>query len=121
MNNLYQEKFPFLTGLSHCDTEYVGVVANCDNYMVTFYDVEDIVSNEAKIIFLELGETWWWESNRQLPIEIFMTEEMIPFRYCLKTITMKDTIVLFGPMTSLQDLLKKKTKRRSIQLVKPPR
>jgi hypothetical protein len=65
-----------------------------------------------------MGETWWWESNRMLPIDVFLNIEMRMFQPCLKTFIMKDVEILFGPVTTLQNLLKKRIKRRGIQLVK---
>ena len=83
--------------------------------------VEKIPSNDERRQFLELGETWWWESNRQLPIDIFLHYEMKQFHKCLRTFVMKDIEVLFGPMTSLQNLLRKRIKRRGVQLVIKPK
>ena len=73
------EKYPFLTGITYAGQEYVGVVVNHDNTILTFYDIEKIPSNNERRQFLELGETWWWESNRQLPIDIFLHYEMKQF------------------------------------------
>ena len=42
-------------------------------------------------------------------------KEFVPF---LSTFVMKDVEVLFGPMTSLQNLIKKRIKRRGVQLVR---
>jgi hypothetical protein len=108
----------FLTGLSYGDREYLGIVVNHDNTIITFYDVDAMPNLEAKKEFLELGEVWWWESNRQIPIDVFLHYEMKPFIPYLKTFVMKDVQILFGPVTSLQNLLKKRIKRRSIQLVR---
>lgn len=108
----------FLTGLRYVDKEYVGIVINQDNQILSFYDVETISNIELKKKFLELGELWWWESNRQIPIDIFLRHEMVPFKDCIKTFSNKDVEILFGPITSMQNLLKKRIKRRSIQLVR---
>ena len=43
---------------------------------------------------------------------------MKPFRSYLRTFVMKDVEVLFGPMTSLQNLIRKRIKRRGVQLVR---
>ena len=67
---------------------------------------------------LELGDLWWWESNRLLPIDVFLFQEMQEFRHCLRTFVLKETEVLFGPVTSMQNILKKRIKRRTVQLVK---
>jgi hypothetical protein len=110
--------FEFLTGLFYSEREYVGIIVNHDNTIITFYDVEAIPNVQMKKEFLDLGEVWWWESNRMLPIDVFLHHEMKPFKPFLKTFVMKDVEILFGPVTSLQNLLKKRIKRRSIQLVR---
>ena len=120
-NNSVYESFEFLTGISYGGRKYVGVVVNHDNTILTFYDLEIMPSMEVKKEFLSLGEIWWWESNRQLPIDVFLHYEMRPFKPFLKTFAMKDVEILFGPVTSLQNLIKKRIKRRSIQLVRPHR
>lgn len=112
------ENLEFLTGISYSGKEYVGIVINQDNQITSFYDVESIHSQSLKKKFLEFGELWWWESNRQIPIDIFLRHEMIQFKECIKTFSNKDVEILFGPVTSMQSLLKKRIKRRSIQLVR---
>lgn len=108
----------FLTGIHYSQKDYVGIVVNHDNNIMTFYDVELVPTLELKKEFLDLGEMWWWESNRMLPIDVFLHYEMKQFRSCLRTFVLKDIEVLFGPMTSLQNLIKKRIKRRSIQLIR---
>lgn len=118
MQEDYQEHFPFLTGLNYCDREYIGIVVNYDNQIISFFDLEKIISAGLQKQFLAHGETWWWESNRQIPIDVFLHHEMKPFVPYLSTFIQKDVEHLFGPMTSLQNLLKKRIKRKGIQLVK---
>lgn len=116
--NEIQEKFPFLTGLRYQNQEFIGIIQNSDDKIISFYDYESIRSPEEKKQFLEHGETWWWESNRLLPVNIFLQGQMTPFRYCMKTIVNKDVEVLFGPVTSLNNIMKKRIKKRQIQLVR---
>lgn len=116
-NNSYSQ-LEFLTGIVYAGQEYVGIVVNQDNQILTFYDVDALPSTEHKKELLELGEMWWWESNRQLPIDVFLHYEMKPFVPYLKTFAMKDVEILFGPVTSLQNIIKKRIKRRTIQLVR---
>ena len=116
-NNLY-EKFEFLTGIRYGDRDYVGIVINHDNTLITFYDVDSIPSPELKKEFIELGDVWWWESNRMMPIDVFLNKEMEKFSACIKSFSMKNAEILFGPTTSLQNFLTKRIKRRSIQLVR---
>lgn len=117
-----QEKFPFLTGLLFNEKEYVGIVQNQDAQIISFYDIERCRDDSHKKLMLEYGDLWWWESNRQLPIDIFLFKEMQELQYTLRTFMLKETDVSFGPVTSMQNILKKRIKRRSIQLVKkiPP-
>lgn len=114
----YRDKFPFLTGLKYGEDEYLGIVVNHDNQIISFYDLEKMPSNEIRKEFVSLGEIWWWESNRQIPIDVFLHHEMKPFNIFLRTFVMKDVEHVFGPMTSLQNLLKKRIKRKGIQLVR---
>ena len=113
-----KETFPFFTALRFKEVEYIGIVQNSDDKVISFYDYEAIKTDEDKRRFIELGEVWWWESSRACPINIFMRGELESFRYCLKTIIQKDTEILFGPVTSLDNIFKKRIKRRQIQLVR---
>ena len=110
--------FEFLTGITYGGREYVGIVVNQDGQILTFYDVEQIPTPEIKRNFLELGEIWWWESNRQIPIDVFLFQELIPFRYAIRTFENKHIEVKFGPVTEINNLVKKRIKRRTITLVK---
>lgn len=113
-----QEKFPFLSGLKSQTHEYIGIIQNSDDKIISFYDYESIKTSAEKIAFLEHGDTWWWESNRLLPINIFLQGQMIPFRYCLKTVVNKDIEIMFGSITSLNNIMKKRIKKRQIQLIR---
>lgn len=115
-----QENYPFISVLNHVDKEYVGVIINQDAAVTSFYDYSAIRSDEEKARFLELGEVWWWESNRQIPINIFLNKEIIEFRYVIRTVSTKDVKVLLGPCTSLNDIITKRVKRKSITLVRKP-
>lgn len=113
-----KEKFPFLSGLKCQTHEYIGIIQNSDDKIISFYDYESIKTAEEKKLFLEYGEIWWWESNRLLPINIFLQGQMIHFRYCLKTVVNKDVEIMFGTMTSLNNIMKKRIKKRQIQLIR---
>ncbi len=113
-----QENFPFISVINHVNQEYVGVIINQDAQVTSMYDYSAIRTDEEKQRFLELGEAWWWESNRQIPINIFLAKEIIEFRYVIKNFSTKDVKVLFGPVTSLNDIIVKRIKRKSITLVR---
>ncbi len=113
-----QENFPFITVLNHVNSEYVGIVINQDAQVTSLYDYSSIRSDSEKQRFLELGEIWWWESNRQIPINIFLNKEIIEFRYAIRNFSTKDVKIMFGPCTSLNDIIVKRIKRKSITLIR---
>jgi hypothetical protein len=121
MSNQFQDNFPFISCLKSNDKEYVGIIINCDDYVASIYDLSMIVDDKDRVLFLELGEVWWWESNRKIPINIFLKKEMIGYRPYIKTFNSKDVEILFGPAVNLSEIAEKRIKRKSIQLVKNPR
>src|SRR5574337_408957 len=112
-----KETFPFLSCIKYQDTEYICIIQNSDDKVISFYDTALIKTQEEKKLFLELGENWWWNSNRKIPISILLFNDMVQFRYCLKTIVNKDVEILFGPVTSLDNLIKRRLKKKQIELV----
>ena len=120
-NNIFEkltEKYPFITLCVYANAEYVGVVQNRDDIVTTIYDFGSILDQESKMLFLELASTWWWESNRSIPINIFLRKDWEQFRYTLRTFVNKDLEILHGPACSLLDIVRKKSKRNSITLVR---
>ena len=117
----FQNKFPFISCVKVNDNEYVGIVINTDANVTSIYDFSVIRTEYEKSSFLELGETWWWESNRKIPINIFLKQEMTIFRPYIKTFNSKDLVILFGPSVNLSEIAEKRIKRKSIQLVRAPR
>jgi len=112
------EKYPFITLCVYANTEYVGIIQNQDDSVTTIYDFGSIQGLGEKQRFLELANIWWWESNRSIPINIFLKGEWDLFRPYLRTFTNKDLEVLHGPVCSLSEMARKKSKRKSITLVR---
>ena len=112
------KKYPFLTYLVYGGNEYIGVIQNLDEVITTIYDYGALRTLEQKQQFLELAETWWWESNRLIPINVFLKTEWSPFRTVVKTMNSKDVEIKFGPQVSLKEIAAKRSKRRSITLVR---
>ena len=71
-----ENQLPFISVLTYGELEYVGIVINQDQYVTSFYDLESVKTDDEKTILLELGEAWWWESNRQVPINIFYAKKL---------------------------------------------
>lgn len=116
-NNL-QENFPFLTCIKSNDIEYIGIMINLDHNVTSMYDYSIIRTKEEKNKFLEAGEIWWWESNRKIPINIFLKQDMLLFREYIKTFNSKDVEIVFGPIVNLSEITEKRVKRKSIQLIR---
>jgi len=112
------DKYPFITLCVYASTEYVGIIQNQDDAITTIYDFGSIQDLDLKRQFLELANVWWWESNRSIPINIFLKSEWSPFKEYLKTFVNKDLEILHGPACSLIDIARKKSKRKSITLVR---
>ena len=112
------EKYPFITLCVYASTEYVGIIQNQDDTITTIYDFGAIQDLEQKRRFLELANVWWWESNRSIPINIFLKTEWDPFRNYIRTFVNKDLEILHGPVCSLSEMARKKSKRKSITLVR---
>lgn len=112
------KQYPFLTYLVYGGNDYIGVIQNLDEVITTIYDYGALRTVEQKQQFLELAETWWWESNRLIPINVFLKSEWTPFRAVIKTMNSKDVVIKFGPHVSLREIAAKRSKRRSITLVR---
>jgi hypothetical protein len=113
-----EQKLPFISVLNYGELEYIGIIINQDQYVTSFYDLNAIKTLEERAVFLDIGETWWWESNRQFPINIFCREQIQPFHYAIKTFNSKDARVILGPVVNLMNLTMKRVKRKSVQLVR---
>jgi len=112
------DKYPFMSLCVYAGVEYVGIVQNRDENITTIYDFGQIQDVDLKLSFLEMANVWWWESNRSVPINIFLKTDWEPFRFYRRTFINKDLDILCGPVCSLNDLTRRKSKRRSITLVR---
>lgn len=111
------EKFPFLSLCKVGDEEVVGIIQNYSNTLASIYVYNILQNTDDKQLFIEYGEEWWWQSNRQLPINLFIGIKFKRFSYCLRTYNVKDFEIVVGEPISLQNIITKRIKRRQIQLV----
>jgi len=114
----FLERFPFMSLVRYGENELVGIIQNSDAVVVTMYVYSLLKDESDKMLFVEMGEEWWWGSNRLLPINIVLKEPMRRFAYALKTYSTKDFEMLHGHQTSLTNVITKRTKRRQISLVR---
>ena len=118
--NTLRDKFPFLSLIKKGDLEYVGIVQNQDQNVISFYDYSRLMLPKDKMKFLKCGEIWWYESNRKLPINIFLKGDFKYFRSTLVSLNSKDVTIVEGPTVRLADISIKRVKRKTIQLVRRP-
>ena len=112
------ENHPFITVCSYSGQDYVGIIQNRDDIVTTIYDYGSIVHQDIREKFLELGDVWWWESNRLTPINMFLKEEWTIFKPYLRTFNNKSLTIIHGPVCSISELGKRKGKRKSVTLVR---
>jgi hypothetical protein len=113
-----ETNFPFISVVTYGGNEYVGIIVNQDQYVTSMYIYTELHSVLEKERFIDLGNVWWWESNRMIPINIFLRKEMEPFKYSLITMNSKDVKVSIGPCVNLNNMSIKRVKRKSVQLVR---
>lgn len=116
-----RENFPFISVVSYGGNEYVGIVINQDQTVTSMYVFTTLRSDNEKRLFLDLGETWWWESNRMIPINIFLRKEIDLIKYCQMTMNSKDVKIILGPTVNLSNLSIKRVKRKNVQLIRKPK
>ena len=66
------EKYPFLAIVTYSESEFVCIIQNQDSDVTTIYDFGELNSDHDRKSFLKYAEQWWWESNRMIPINIFL-------------------------------------------------
>jgi hypothetical protein len=112
------DQYPFLSYITYGGNEYIGIIQNIDDVITSIYDYAVLRTEAQKLMYLELGESWWWESNRKIPINVFLKTEWTVFRPTLKTFNSKDVELKYGPALSLKENAARRSKRRSITLVR---
>jgi len=113
-----EEKYPFISVITYGGKEYVGIVVNQDNNITTILDYSVLKTPEDKQYLLDIGETWWMESNRLIPITIFLSKDTESIKYCLRNMNSKDVKIVLGPTVNLHNLTLKRVKRKNVQLVR---
>ena len=113
-----QQQYPFLSLVKVGAFEHIGIIQNKDTRVISLY-CYDMVPDAFKEKFLKFGKIWWWESNRKIPINLFIGKEFDIMKSCLSTYSVKESIVEFGPIVSLSDLtLNKRYRKKTVQLIR---
>lgn len=111
-------QYPFITYLVYGGNEYIGIIQNSDEQITTIYDYGSLKTQDQKQRFLDLGEQWWWESQRIIPINVFLKSEWSEFKFSVKTMNSKDVEIRMGPQINLKEMAAKRSKRKSITLIR---
>lgn len=111
------DEYPFLTVIEYAGKEYLGIVQNIDSHVASVYIYDRLADTNERVKFLELGEEWWWETNRKLPINIALINRW-NFAHCVMSFNVKQLEIVSGPEVRLSNSITKRIKRRSINLVK---
>ncbi len=111
-------KFPFLSYGTLLDIPYLGIVQNSDSQLLSMYVMDAIPDAGARNLFLQLGDSWWWNSNRQIPINIYHKERFRVFRPVLKHFSRKDFELEGGPAVSLHETIARRVRKRQVTLVR---
>jgi len=116
-----EQQFPYISVIAYGGNEYVGIIANQDQYITSMYVYTALRTDYDKKLLLDLGEIWWWESNRMIPINIFLRKEIDSLHYSMMSMNTKNTKVVIGPCVNINNLAVKRVKRKSVQVVKRPK
>jgi len=116
-----EQQYPYISVVAYGANEYVGIITNQDQYVTSMLVYTNLKSDLDKKLLVELGEIWWWESNRMIPINIFLRKEIEPINYCMLTMNSKNVKVVIGPCVNVSNLAVKRIKRKSVQVLKKPR
>lgn len=111
-----KEKLPFISIVKYGSQEYVGIISNQDQNITIMYVYTTMLDVETKREFLNLGRIWWDESNRMIPIDMFLRGEMTKFADHMITMNTKDVNIIDGPCVNTQLLISKRSKQRTIRL-----
>jgi hypothetical protein len=111
------ENHPYLTHGKMQNCDYLGVVQNCDNQMISIYLLDLLPSEMIRKVFLEYAEHWWNNSNRTTPINMFIKDPAFrSFRMCLRHFSSKEFEVISGPQVCLAELIARRVRRKQVPL-----
>ena len=72
-------------------------------------------------MFLNLGQEWWDNSNRTIPINIFLKEDFDYYKKIHFCYPRKEVATIMGHMVCLDNQFNKRIKKRRSQLVRVDR
>lgn len=113
-------RYPYLTYLQVGEIAVLGVVQNVGPQTVNVFDFAHLRTDEQRKGFLKLAEEWWFESNTQVPIDVFLGPKFDYLLHCLRIYPRSAVIDVQGPLINLDDQFKRRIRRRRIEFIKAP-
>lgn len=108
---------PYVTVLEHNGEKYYGIIKIKSKQYSTLYCFHLMDEGQLEEL-LELAYVWWHQSNRTIPMCIYMQEEMEKYEDYTKRFNTESVTFVSGPVISLSDLPTKRIKRRNVALKK---
>lgn len=96
--------------------EIVGIVKIKTKQFITFYDFSKIKNQSDKKELLSFAALWWSQSNRTIPISIFIKNDIEKFEAFTTRIDADSFELIHGPLVSISDIPRKRIKRRNVAL-----
>lgn len=112
------KKHPYLTYIAFQDQNLIGIIQNVDKQLLSIYVYNHLDTESQKTEFLNCGKLWWEDSNRLVPINIFLREDFYPFKTILRCFSKKEIDKILGPILSLENNFQRRIKRKKIQLIR---
>lgn len=112
-----QKTPPYITVVRHNDIEYYGIIKIKSKQYITLYCLSNMPQKKQEEI-VNYAKVWWLQSNRTIPISLFLREEMEEFEQYTKRFDTDSVTLVSGVLISLSDLPTKRIKRRNITLKK---
>lgn len=97
-------------------TEIVGIVKIKTKQFITLYDFSKIKNPLDKKELLSYASIWWNQSNRTIPISIFIKNDIEKFESFTTRIDADEFELIHGPLVSISDIPRKRIKRRNVAL-----
>lgn len=114
------KNFPFLSVIEVSEDnqirKYIGIILNQTKKYTGVYILDPSMDKEEREEFLGLGKVWWEESNRKLPISLFIKHDFDKYRKYMVNFENRYVENIQGPITSLSNITKKRIKRITIKI-----
>lgn len=116
------QKYPYLTYFetTKFDKKIIGVIQKETSKFLWIYNYDLLDCPDKRKLLMSFAEKWWYESNHELPIEMFIGRPFDVFQDILQGFYLKDIDLdtIIGPRLNLSDSFRKRTKKKTIELVR---